>query len=106
MLGAADSGQVVAFLQGELTRTAGADMHVILGVARGAERCEVRAAYLRLARTFHPNRFARFGEDEAAMAMEIFIRIGKAYRRCLNARPIHKPKPVARHPMPRRVSSR
>jgi preprotein translocase subunit Sec63 len=61
--------------------TAGFDPHHTLGVDRGANHGEVRAAYLAKARLYHPDKFA--GKDvpkEVGDYMNaMFIRIQKAY---------------------------
>ena len=61
--------------------TAGFDPHQTLGVDRGANHGEVRAAYLAKARLYHPDKLA--GKDVPKEVCDymnaMFIRIQKAY---------------------------
>ena len=45
-------------LQGRLTDADEFDPHRVLGLAPGADRAEVRAAYFALAKAYHPDRYA------------------------------------------------
>jgi DnaJ domain len=57
------------------------DAYKTLGLQRGATRSEIRKAYLRLARRFHPDRNRRKG------AVEKFLEIRRAYETLLAAPP-------------------
>jgi hypothetical protein len=57
------------------------DAYKMLGLERGATRSEIRKAYLRLARRFHPDRNRRKG------AVEKFLEIRRAYETLLAAPP-------------------
>jgi len=63
------------------------DPHRVLGVERGASREEIRKAYRRLARRFHPDRNRRKG------AVDKFLAIRSAYETLIAALP---PPPAVR----------
>ena len=52
-----------------------------LGLPDGATDTQVRAAYVRLAKVHHPDRFAHLGRDAVADAEDSFSRIRAAYER-------------------------
>jgi len=48
----------VSGLQARLRQSENFDPHAVLGVMRGASRAEIREAYVRLAKSYHPDRYA------------------------------------------------
>ncbi len=57
-----------------------------LGLARGADDAAVRAAYVRLARDFHPDRVAGLGDEELHSRIdELFKHLGDAQQALANA---------------------
>lgn len=57
-----------------------------LGVARGAEDAAVRAAYVKLAREFHPDRVAGLGDADLQFKIDaLFKRLGDAQQAVANA---------------------
>ena len=63
----------------------------ILGVPETASREEIRAAYRKLARRWHPDRFAPGPERD--WANEQMATINAAYRQCLNNPPLRSVEP-------------
>lgn len=61
------------------------DPYAILGIAPGATREEIKAAYRRLATKFHPDKVQHLGEDFQKLAEARFKEIQQAYDD-LNAR--------------------
>jgi curved DNA-binding protein CbpA len=68
-------------LERELARLATANPFEVLGVSLDATRAHVRAAYLRLTKIYHPNRFARMDRTLLRLANEVFVRVKDAYTR-------------------------
>lgn len=66
-------------LHSELVRLQRATSHEALGLDTGASRSQIRAAFLRDTKRFHPNRFARRGRQVTRLANEVFLRIKEAY---------------------------
>lgn len=60
---------------------------VLLGVADGADRAAVRAAFRRQARELHPDRHLHRGPEAAARAQADFVALNEAYRRLVTASP-------------------
>lgn len=57
------------------------DPYQVLGVSQSASRAEVRAAYHRLARRWHPDFFAAPGQEQARAAAEAAMKsVNAAYR--------------------------
>lgn len=56
-----------------------ADPYEVLGVARDASSDELHAAYRRLAREFHPDRFSETGGDEQEMAATRMASVNAAW---------------------------
>jgi tetratricopeptide (TPR) repeat protein len=81
--------------------------HRLLGVGDGAAPEVVRAAFLRLTRQFHPQRFARFGADVVRLANEIFLTIKEAHDRLrrgeTGALPVRGATPPPAAPVPRQT---
>jgi len=53
--------------------------HALLGVAADATPEQLRAAFLKLTKQFHPTKFARFDPDVVRLANEVFLTIKRAY---------------------------
>lgn len=67
-------------LEAAAPRASSPDLFERLGIARGATREEVRAAYFQLARQLHPDHFARPGlSDLAPRVKDLFAAINEAY---------------------------
>ncbi len=73
--------EIVELFEGRRTR----DHFEILGVSRGATADEVKDAYFRLARPYHPDApLAASLEDVREMRSAVFIRLGEAYETLRN----------------------
>jgi DnaJ like chaperone protein len=57
----------------------GKDPHEILGVARGAKREAIRAAYQRLVKEYHPDRTATLASEIRDLAEKRTSQINRAY---------------------------
>ncbi|MCB9575357.1 MAG: J domain-containing protein, partial [Kofleriaceae bacterium] len=57
--------------------------HVLLGVPATVAAPELRAAFLRLTKQFHPARYARFSPEVVKMANEVFLTIKRAHDQLL-----------------------
>jgi DnaJ-domain-containing protein 1 len=55
------------------------DPYSILGVSRQAGQSEIRAAYLKLANQYHPDKVAHLGKEFQQMAEQRFKEIQEAY---------------------------
>jgi hypothetical protein len=55
------------------------DPYSILGVSRQAGQTEIRAAYLKLANQYHPDKVAHLGKEFQEMAEQRFKEIQQAY---------------------------
>lgn len=55
------------------------DPHAVLGVRPDAGQAEIRAAYTRLAKQYHPDRVQHLGEEFRRLAEERFKEIQAAY---------------------------
>lgn len=55
------------------------DPYTILGIAPGASKEEIKAAYRRLAAQYHPDKVQHLGKDFQKMAEERFKEIQQAY---------------------------
>lgn len=55
------------------------DPYATLGIARGASAADIKAAYRKMAKMYHPDRVAHLGADYARLATEKFARITEAY---------------------------
>ena len=55
------------------------DPYAVLGVAPGASREEIKAAYRRLAAKYHPDKVQHLGQDFQKLAEERFKEIQRAY---------------------------
>ncbi|MCG8424857.1 MAG: J domain-containing protein [Proteobacteria bacterium] len=77
MLGS--DSEVQARLEGELDRLKSSDPYAALGLEPDASKAEIRAAFLRNTKVFHPNRFARRGREVIKVANEVFLRLKDAY---------------------------
>jgi tetratricopeptide (TPR) repeat protein len=53
--------------------------HALLGVAPDATPEQLRAAFLKLTKQFHPTKYARFAPDVVRLANEVFLTIKRAY---------------------------
>ncbi len=53
--------------------------HALLGVTAGAGPDELRQAFLRLTKLYHPARFARFSPEIVRASNEVFLTIKRAY---------------------------
>ena len=62
------------------------EAHRLLGIASGSSRGQVKIAYRRMARLYHPDRFGSSGRGDETAATERMIEINEAYR-LLTARP-------------------
>ncbi|MCC6527480.1 MAG: DnaJ domain-containing protein [Polyangiaceae bacterium] len=79
----------------------GLDDHALLGVAPGASKAEIRAAYHRLAASYHPDRhFRRKLGSYKKRIEEVFIRITQAYESLVGRAAAE---PAARAPAPSRI---
>ena len=61
------------------SRTRKKTPHEILGVTPGASREEIRSAYRKAVKEYHPDRVAHLGKDLQALAHQRFIEIKDAY---------------------------
>jgi tetratricopeptide (TPR) repeat protein len=68
-------------LEADLRRLGGADPFAALGVGYEVSAVEVRAAFLRATKDYHPNRFARRDREVVRLANEVFLLIKEAYGR-------------------------
>lgn len=66
-------------LHEELTRLQGASWYEALHLLPDANKAQIRAAFLRDTKRFHPNRFARRNRQIARLANEVFLLIKGAY---------------------------
>ena len=55
------------------------DPHKILGVEKGASKEDIKAAYLKLAAQYHPDKVQHLGKEFQELAHKKFIAIQKAY---------------------------
>jgi CheY-like chemotaxis protein/curved DNA-binding protein CbpA len=69
-----------AELEFTLANLEGKDHFNVLGLERGASAAEVRAAFHKLAKEYHPDRFAMSTGQSREMADKIFARIAAAHR--------------------------
>ena len=83
----ANDAEVAAALQSELVRLQRASSHEALGLMQNASKSQIRAAFLRDTKRFHPNRFARRGREVTRLANEVFLLIKNAYYDLANANP-------------------
>ena len=58
-LGSVEAATLMGQLQAELARLLSVTFYEKLGLTPGAETAQVRAAYLRLVKEYHPHRFTR-----------------------------------------------
>ncbi len=73
--------EVRSRLEDELERLRACDSFAALGLGYDANDRQVRAAFLRITKTYHPNRFARRNPEIFRLANEVFLRMNKAYSR-------------------------
>jgi hypothetical protein len=78
MAGPSDEAAARAALQAMAPRL-GEPPHALLGVPADAPPAALRAAFLRLTKQFHPQKFARFSPDVIRLANEVFLTIKRAY---------------------------
>jgi len=79
-------GELVDALSEELASLQRFNPFQVLGVGYGASDQDVRSAFGKLSKRYHPDRFARYRSREAKeLANEIFIHIRDAYRRLIDA---------------------
>jgi curved DNA-binding protein CbpA len=71
--------EVKAALERELGRLRTARPQVALGVDGAASAAAIRAAFLALTKTYHPNRFARREREIKRLANEVYLRVKDAY---------------------------
>jgi curved DNA-binding protein CbpA len=77
---AADAAELRRALAAAAPRARSADLFDRLGLARGASREQVKAAYFQLARQLHPDRFASPSlADVATQVRDFFAAINEAY---------------------------
>jgi tetratricopeptide (TPR) repeat protein len=78
------------------------DDHAILGLTPSASRADVKTAYTRMAKKFHPDRYQKNSDEGTLLALkEIFAQIRKAYEKVRDLEPvITQPAPVATKPEP------
>jgi tetratricopeptide (TPR) repeat protein len=69
--------------------------HQLLGVPADAPPSELRAAFLRLTKQFHPTKFARFAPDVVRLANEVFLTIKRAYDQLAASSAVPRPGRVA-----------
>ncbi len=62
------------------------DPYSVLGVSRGASDAEIKKAYRRLSRQYHPDSYAGKSEQEQEMAEEKFRQIQEAYNQIVDER--------------------
>jgi tetratricopeptide (TPR) repeat protein len=78
--GQADSEALRAELLDKHARIGKLDHYEALGIERNASAADVKRAYIRHAKRFHPDALGRLGLQELApQANELFARVGKAY---------------------------
>ncbi|MBW2107841.1 MAG: DnaJ domain-containing protein [Deltaproteobacteria bacterium] len=63
------------------TRASADDPYEVLGLRRGASAEQIRAAYLRLAAQYHPDKVQHLGKEFQDLAHEKFTAIQRAYER-------------------------
>jgi tetratricopeptide (TPR) repeat protein len=68
-----------AHLRAQWSRLQGADPFCALGLAPEAEWDDIRQAYLRATKLFHPNRYACETPETRELAHEVFLLIRRAY---------------------------
>lgn len=74
-----------AELSAELERLRTCDPWSALGISAGADEAQVRGAFLRLTKAYHPNRFARSSHEVARLANDVYLRIKSAYDELVEA---------------------
>ena len=74
-----DDAAVKAKLTTEVARLDECDAFGVLGLDYDADSQQVRAAFLALTKSFHPNRFARRDHEVSRLANELFMRVKEAY---------------------------
>jgi DnaJ-domain-containing protein 1 len=66
------------------SNTSSSDPFEVLGLPRNATREEVREAFLRLSKEWHPDKFAKHGDPKVMqMAHENYIKIKNAYEQII-----------------------
>jgi DnaJ-domain-containing protein 1 len=60
------------------------DPYRILGVAEGASKEDIKAAYKKLAAQYHPDKVQHLGKEFQEMAHKKFVAIQRAYDRLMN----------------------
>lgn len=75
------------------------DAHEVLGVKTDADRATIRQAYLNLAKTYHPDRFARMDlpREVFEYLSAVATRVNLAYSE-LRGHATEEPEPTAREP--------
>src|SRR6266508_4544246 len=63
----------------DLERRLARGPHVALGIPANASLPEIRLAFLELAKTYHPTKFARQTPDIQRQATEVFLALRGAY---------------------------
>src|SRR5687768_6425376 len=80
-------------LLGDRLERLGRGPHDALGISYSATQADVRSAFLKLTKQFHPARFARMSSELQKLANEVFLGLRGAHDQL--ARP---PKPPTRPP--------
>lgn len=99
----ANDAEVAAMLHDELVRLQRASSHEALGLGNDASSSQIRAAFLRDTKRFHPNRFARRSRQVTRLANEVFLLIKEAYYKLAGSRTAGLPrKSIGKTPGPMR----